>query len=253
MGFIKEWGLIAGLAGLALGSFFVLFREVIRKNIFSTLTKKQSYIIIIVFMILVWSLSIFAIIEYYHTGSGSDLTAVTVLVHGEKGIDEMILPNRGQVKLIYGGIPIVETLNAKSEATFTIPSKYFRSKETVKILFYDPDGEPYRAKNPDSLYKLQPNENLYLEVKLFGLDKIWGVIEDIETEKPIPDARISIQGAVTFSNEYGEYTLLIPKEFQEKKQTVRATKEGYKTWTLNVPIQTNRELPIKMTPINNEN
>ena len=36
-------GKIAGIGGLSLGVFFLLFREVIRKNIFQNLTKEQGY------------------------------------------------------------------------------------------------------------------------------------------------------------------------------------------------------------------
>ncbi len=49
MKFIAEWGMIAGIAGLGLGVFLMLFREVIRKNIFASLTKKQSFRILIIF------------------------------------------------------------------------------------------------------------------------------------------------------------------------------------------------------------
>ncbi len=66
MDFIKEWGLIAGVAGLGLGVFLVLFREVIRKKIFPTLTKKQGFQILLTFMILVWSIALFSLVIYYN-------------------------------------------------------------------------------------------------------------------------------------------------------------------------------------------
>ncbi len=65
MDFIADWGLIAGIAGLALGVFLILFREVIRKKIFPVLTKKQSFQIIIVFMLLVWSIAGYSIYGYF--------------------------------------------------------------------------------------------------------------------------------------------------------------------------------------------
>jgi len=34
---------ICGVAGVSLGIFFLLFKEIIRKKLFSTLTKNQSY------------------------------------------------------------------------------------------------------------------------------------------------------------------------------------------------------------------
>lgn len=65
MSIIKDFGLIAGLAGIALGVFLFLFREVIRKNIFQSLSRTQSFSIILVFMIMVWTLSLVSIYLYY--------------------------------------------------------------------------------------------------------------------------------------------------------------------------------------------
>jgi hypothetical protein len=71
MEFIKEWGLIAGVAGIGLGVFVVLFREVIRKNIFPMLTKKHGFQLLIIFMILVWSVAIYSIYVYFNQGTTS--------------------------------------------------------------------------------------------------------------------------------------------------------------------------------------
>jgi hypothetical protein len=66
MDFIKEWGLIAGVAGLGLGVFLVLFREVIRKKIFPTLTKRQGFQTLLTFMLLVWSIALVSLILYFN-------------------------------------------------------------------------------------------------------------------------------------------------------------------------------------------
>ncbi|WP_026451294.1 carboxypeptidase-like regulatory domain-containing protein [Aequorivita capsosiphonis] len=249
--FITEWGKIAGLAGLALGVFLILFREVIRKNIFATLTKKQSYTIIILILVLVWSISVYSIYLYNNEGGPSgNSSQVTVLVHGEKGKDQLVLPNRGRVKLIYGDANVVETINNKGEATFKqVPPAFFEKDATVEILFTDPEGEPYRAKNPDSVYMLTKGKYISLEVKLFGLNNLRGVVRDFETGEPVDSVRVSILGLETFSNQYGEYTLDIPKEQQRKFQTVRALKKGYQPFELSkVPVQTDDELPISLKP-----
>ncbi|MFT3910690.1 MAG: hypothetical protein QM737_14830 [Ferruginibacter sp.] len=249
MEFIKEWGMIAGIAGMAIGVFLILFRELIGKIIFSTLTKKQSYVIIILFMVLVWSFSIFCIVQYYY-GKDKASQQVTVLVHGENGKDDLILPTRGKVKLIYGDANVLETINDKGEATFKqIPSQFFNSDLTVEILFFDPGGEPYRAVKPDSLYHLKKASYIDLTVKLYGLDMLKGIVTDFKTGDPIPNVRISILGIDTMSNNYGEFTLLIPREHQRKFQTVRAFKEGYELFELNnIPVQTQSEFPIVMKP-----
>ncbi len=69
----------------------------------------------------------------------NNVSQVTILVHNEAGKDQLILPNRGQVKLIYGDANVVETINSKGEATFKqIPEHFFSEDATVEILFIDP-------------------------------------------------------------------------------------------------------------------
>lgn len=66
MDFIKDWGLIAGIGGIALGVFLILFREVIRKNIFPQLTKSQGFIVILSLLTLVSAIAAFSIYAYIH-------------------------------------------------------------------------------------------------------------------------------------------------------------------------------------------
>jgi hypothetical protein len=55
---LKIAGQIAGIGGLAIGAFIILFREVIRKNIFPNLVKEQAYRLLILIVILVWLVAI---------------------------------------------------------------------------------------------------------------------------------------------------------------------------------------------------
>ena len=58
---IKEFGKIAGLGGIAFAVFFLLFKEILRKNIFPTLTKDKAYSLLILITILIWSLAVIGI------------------------------------------------------------------------------------------------------------------------------------------------------------------------------------------------
>lgn len=69
---LKELGQIAGIGGIAVGTFLLLFRDVIRKKIFPKLTRKQSYRIILVFMILTWSVAIAGVAAWWVSGSKPD-------------------------------------------------------------------------------------------------------------------------------------------------------------------------------------
>lgn len=61
---LKTMGAVAGIGGLALGVFFLLFRDVIRKNIFPKMGKTQGYRLIRLFMILVFSIAVVGIGAY---------------------------------------------------------------------------------------------------------------------------------------------------------------------------------------------
>jgi hypothetical protein len=54
---IREIGQIAGIGGLALGTLALVFREVIRKNIFPNLTKTHAFQIIRLILILTFSIA----------------------------------------------------------------------------------------------------------------------------------------------------------------------------------------------------
>jgi len=245
MGLITEFGELAGISGIAFGILLYLLKDILRKSIFSKLTNKQSFRVLISIIITVWSLSLTSLILSKQNNSSSQLT---VLVHGEKGKDYLVLPSRGKVKLIFGDANVVETINDKGEATFKqIPEKFFNSEATVEILFFDPEGEPYRSIYSDSLYILTKGRYISLTVRLLGLDQLNGVVKDYETGEFIQNVHIRVSGIESISNEYGEYTLEIPDEKQRKFHIVRAFKEGYKDYEFkNAPIQTEKEFPILM-------
>ncbi len=62
---LKIVGQVAGIGGLALGVMLILFKEVIRKNIFPNLTKKQGFKIIKLLLIFVWSIAVLGIASWF--------------------------------------------------------------------------------------------------------------------------------------------------------------------------------------------
>ena len=63
---LKIFGQIAGIGGLALGTFLILFREVIRKKIFPRLTKSQAYRLLKLMVVLIWSIGAIGIISWIY-------------------------------------------------------------------------------------------------------------------------------------------------------------------------------------------
>lgn len=197
-----------------------------------------------------FGISKYVISDLLLTAETTASNTVTVLVHGKEGKDDMVLPNRGIVKLIYGDAIVSKQINAEGEATFKqISDALFKKKNAVEIIFYDPEGEAYRSANLDTSYNLVKGKYIPLEVRLYGIEMINGIVKDFRTSDLLEGARISIQGEETFSNNYGEFSLLLPEEKQQKFQTIRVFKEKYQDFKLsNVPVLKNKEIPILLKP-----
>jgi hypothetical protein len=58
---LKTLGQALGIGGLALGIFFLLFREIIRKSIFPTLKKDDAYRLLRLISVLIWSVAVVGI------------------------------------------------------------------------------------------------------------------------------------------------------------------------------------------------
>lgn len=185
---------------------------------------------------------------FFPTTTDDSTQIVTVLAHGTKGKDDPVLPNRGLVYLIYGDAKIPEQINNEGEATFKqIPNSFFSAEAKVEILFEDPEGEPYRAAVPDSLYDLKPNSYIGLEVILEGMDQISGIVKDFDTGEPIDSVTVRVFGKDTRSNQFGEFVLDLPQKQQQKFITLRAFKAGYQRWEkADLPTTTENEIIIPL-------
>lgn len=77
---LKMFGQIAGIGGIALGVFLLLFRDVIRRKIFPTLSRNQGYRVILLFMVLTWSVAIVGVAAWWKgpaLGPGDDKKILT--------------------------------------------------------------------------------------------------------------------------------------------------------------------------------
>ena len=85
---LETVGKIAGLGGLALGVFLLLFRDVIRKNIFPNLTRSQAFRLLMLVLVLVWSVALAGIAAWvYVTVSNSGSSGPTEL---ETSLSELV-------------------------------------------------------------------------------------------------------------------------------------------------------------------
>jgi hypothetical protein len=72
---LKTVGQIAGIGGLALGVFLLLFREIIRKNIFPKLRAAEAYRLLTLITGAVWSVAIVGIIAWVYVETRTPPTA----------------------------------------------------------------------------------------------------------------------------------------------------------------------------------
>lgn len=63
--FLRIASQIAGIGGIALIVFLILFREIIRKNIFPKLSKIHAYFLMVIIAILIWSIAVIGIAAWY--------------------------------------------------------------------------------------------------------------------------------------------------------------------------------------------
>ena len=68
---LKAVGQVAGIGGLALGVFLLLFREVIRKKIFPMLPSAQAYRLLRLIIVAVWSVAVLGIAAWVYAGQES--------------------------------------------------------------------------------------------------------------------------------------------------------------------------------------
>src|SRR5262252_1824839 len=97
-GLLKTLGQALGIGGVALGVFFLLFRDVIRKKIFPTLKKDDAYRLLRLITVLVWSVAVIGIAAWFWGANrpvGS--TSATISTTGQQS--PVIQGTQGDVRI----------------------------------------------------------------------------------------------------------------------------------------------------------
>jgi hypothetical protein len=82
---LKTVGQVAGIGGLALGVFLLLFKDIIRKNIFPRLPPPEAYRLLRLITGAVWSVAIVGILAwvYVETREPASPSSVRQETHGD--------------------------------------------------------------------------------------------------------------------------------------------------------------------------
>jgi hypothetical protein len=74
---LKSLGQILGVGGLALGIFFLLFREMIRKSIFPMLKRDDAYRLLRLISALIWSVAVIGVAAWFWGDRAAAARSVT--------------------------------------------------------------------------------------------------------------------------------------------------------------------------------
>ena len=83
---LKVAGQIAGIGGLVVGATVLVYRDVIAKNIFPSLTKTQAYSLLRLTIILSWTIAIFGIAAWAYVSNPSSHERINDSNSNRKGI-----------------------------------------------------------------------------------------------------------------------------------------------------------------------
>ena len=109
---LKIAGGVAGIGGVAIGMFLLLFRDVIRKNIFPNLTKEQAYKLLRLILILVWSVAIAGIAAWtYATTFVSKISEIPQKPPSQQVNSSSTKEMTGRVRDEKGGLPDADILD----------------------------------------------------------------------------------------------------------------------------------------------
>lgn len=105
--FIKILGEIAGIGGISLGVLLILFREIIRKNLFKRFSQNESYyffrlLVILVFAISALGISAYVLVNYFSLRNVAQQTNIISDINLENEFPVKIGDNRETVRSVLG-------------------------------------------------------------------------------------------------------------------------------------------------------
>lgn len=169
-------------------------------------------------------------------------TGVTVVVHGGKGKLDMILRQKGFIIMDIKGERKRASINENGLAFFQ--NLNVGDSVRIEIDF----SEPFKSIQPDSVYIIQSNSIIYLEVNLQGIDKVKGMV--LYNDSPLNGVTVKLIGKEGYlldtTKQTGDFNFEIPEAMQNNEYQVWFIKEGFVTKSTPAFPQTGEPLNIIM-------
>jgi len=219
---LRVVGEVAGIGGLALGVFVLLFREVIRKSIFSSLTRENSYRLMRLITVLVWSVTVIGIITYACLSYWA--RPQTTLRYGGSVKDSVRkLPIEEAVVSIVGRPDIAAQKTDKNgNFSLTLETAAGNFQGTVQVAHYG-----YETWSRVLRLTSGTTDDIHLVEERPQDFELSGAV--LDEKGAIEDVRISVKDATTRSGKEGAFKLTVKGRHGERFE-LNADKEGYQHW-----------------------
>jgi hypothetical protein len=155
---VRIAGQIAGIGGLAIGALLILYRDVIRKNIFPQMTKDQAYRLLRLIIILAWSVAIVGIAAWVIAA-----TFPSVVVKEKPILPSMRTPTPAPTSTVVPTSESSLTPSASTKSPTHIPSTEPRPTKPTR------DSQPDNKQNidEDKFNQLLKDARKLLEVEQY--------------------------------------------------------------------------------------
>jgi hypothetical protein len=238
IGMLKLFGQIGGLAGLCLGVLLLVFRDIIRKNIFPRLTRELAYRLFRLIAILVWSLAVLGLGTWAYSNFESTFP-MTIFVHGSGGPQDTVLQNSGEVLIDLGGDRQKAAIGDKGQAFFPAIPANFRGQEVLVSV----SSDKFESVEANKKYKLD-RQAIYLSVRRKA-GRLYGLV-DSEDPKCLVGVQLQVAGlAVPVNSDSGRFDVSIPGDRLQDELVLDATGPGCTPQHINVVLNSN-ELRITL-------
>jgi len=218
---LKIVGQVAGIGGIAIGTFLLLFREVIRKNIFSKLLKTHSYQLMRLLLILVWSVALAGIIAYVYVANPHKQTVL--LYRGSVRDAVTKLPISGAVVSILGRPDITsQATDNKGDFSFTLETATGDFQGKVQATH-----SGYEVWTKELSLTASTTEEVLLSKEKPQEFELSGAVRD--EKGALEGARISAKDVTTYSSKDGAFILKVKGQRGERFE-LKADKQGYQHW-----------------------
>ena len=173
----------------------------------------------------------------------------TVHVHGPKGPTEMILSNKGKVLLKSDDFQAEAPINENGDAVFAqLPATLLEASIDLDV---EAMGEAYVPIDQSIIYSLQRDAQVQFPVHLSGSERLRGIVRDLATGAPVPNAQVRIKMISAATDASGRFDLPIPLELRQPFQDVEVTCKGYTYYQdKQVPLQGDGEMEVMLEPMN---